>query len=217
MEVQRVSQKSLTRLEEHWCHCRKVKYLGVAPINSRLSPIPLHWLQNNSLFPIIHDKWLDFLWATTEIPWDTCLQFIGTPISAQELEDSSIQPESSREESWFPGFYWTGRPTFQNHLKRSLPWAIGKWEGPWFCCLRLSGYRDSLTRNKVGFPWSGLNAFSSFISQDEAMSESSAQILEKTLFPRLIWTVGLTSLDTSSGSWSSMLQRWRSLTLLDNW
>ena len=30
-------------------------------IKSRLSPITLHWLQNNSLFPIIHDKWLDFL------------------------------------------------------------------------------------------------------------------------------------------------------------
>ena len=31
-----------------------MKYLRVAQINSRLSPIPLHWLQNNSLFPIIH-------------------------------------------------------------------------------------------------------------------------------------------------------------------
>ena len=37
-------------------------------MNSRLSPIPLHWLQINSLFPNIHDKWLDFLQATTEIP-----------------------------------------------------------------------------------------------------------------------------------------------------
>ena len=45
-----------------------MKYLRVAQINSRLSPIPLHWLQNNTLFPIINEKWLDFLLATTEIP-----------------------------------------------------------------------------------------------------------------------------------------------------
>ena len=57
----RESPRSLRSLEEHWCHGRNVKYLSVAQINSRLSPIPLHWLQNNSLFPVIHDKWLDFL------------------------------------------------------------------------------------------------------------------------------------------------------------
>ena len=67
MELQS-PQKSLTSLEEHLCHRRNVKYLGVAQINSRLSQIPLHWLQNNSLFPIIHDKWLEILYATTEIP-----------------------------------------------------------------------------------------------------------------------------------------------------
>ena len=67
-EVQIVPQKSLTCLEEHRCHRKKVIYLGVAQTNSRLSPIPLHWLQNNTLLPIIQDKWLDFLYATTEIP-----------------------------------------------------------------------------------------------------------------------------------------------------
>ena len=60
-EVQRVPQKSLTSLEEHWCHRRNVKYLEVAQINTRLSPIPLHWLQKYSLVPIKQDKWLDFL------------------------------------------------------------------------------------------------------------------------------------------------------------
>ena len=35
----------------------------VPEINSRLSPIALHWLQNNSVFLIIHDKWLDLLQA----------------------------------------------------------------------------------------------------------------------------------------------------------
>ena len=29
-----------------------------SPNQTRFSPNPLHWLQNNSLFPIIHDKWL---------------------------------------------------------------------------------------------------------------------------------------------------------------
>ena len=61
--------------------------------------MPLHWLQNNSMFPIIHEKWLDFLYTTTEIPGDTRLKSIGTPISAQELEESSMHPISSREES----------------------------------------------------------------------------------------------------------------------
>ena len=53
----------------------------------------------------------------------------------------------------------------------------------------------------------GLKAVTSFTSQDEGMSESSVDTLEKTLVPRLIWTGGLTSLYTSRGFWSSMLQR----------
>ena len=46
----------------------------------------------------------------------------------------------------------------------------------------------------AGFLCSGLNAGSSFISQDEGMSESPLQTLEKALGPRLTWTGGLTSL-----------------------
>ena len=37
--------------------------------------------------------------ATPEIPSDTSLKSIGTPISAQEREESSMHPISSREES----------------------------------------------------------------------------------------------------------------------
>ena len=44
------------------------------------------------------------------------------------------------------------------------------------------------------FPCSVLNAGSSFISQDEGMSESPVETLEKALGPRLIWTGGLISL-----------------------
>ena len=118
-----------------------------------------------------------------------------------------MHPISSQEDSWFPGFYWTERLTLNKHLKRSLPSPIGMWEGPWVCCLKWSEYRDSLTRNRDGFPWSGLNAGSSFISQDEGMSESPVETLEKALGPRLIWTGGLISLDNSRSSCSSVLQK----------
>ena len=40
-----------------------------------------------------------FLWATPEIPLDTRFKSIGTPISAQELEESSMHPISSRQKS----------------------------------------------------------------------------------------------------------------------
>ena len=144
-------------------------------------------------------------------------EILGTPNSAQELEESSIQPVSSREENWFPGYYWTGRPTFHKHFKRSLPWAISMWEGLFVSCLKCNGPRETLNQKKARLPWSGLNAGSSFISQDEGMSESSVVTLEKTLVPRLILTGALKSVDTLRGSWSSMLQRWWGLTLLENW
>ena len=111
-------------------------------------------------------------------------------ISRQHLEESSLNPISSQGESWFPVFDESGEPTFQKHLKRSFPSAIGMWEGPWVCCLKWSGYQDALPSKNVAFPWSGLNAGFSFISQDEGMSESPVESLEKTLVPRLIWTGG---------------------------
>ena len=43
-------------------------------------------------------------------------------------------PHIISEESWFPGFYWRGRRTFHKHFKRSLPSAIGMWEGSWVFC-----------------------------------------------------------------------------------
>ena len=73
-------------------------------------------------------------------------------------------------------------------------------------------YRERPDPKKAGFPCSGLNLGSCFMSHDEGMSESCVEILEETLVPRLIWTGGLTSLDTSRGSWSSRLQK---LTRLD--
>ena len=80
-------------------------------------------------------------------------------------------------------------------------------KGPRVCFLKWNGYRDALTLKKVGFPCSGLNSGWSFISQDEGICESPLETLEEALGHRLIWTWGLTSLDTSRGTQSSMLQK----------
>ena len=68
-----------------------------------------------------------------------------------------------------------------------------------------------LTQKKAGFPCSGLNLGSCFVSKDEGMSESCLEILEATLVPRLIWTGHLTSLETSKGLWSSRIQKLKRL------
>ena len=60
---------------------------------------------------------------------------------------------------------------------------------------------------KAGFHCSRFNGGSSFISQDEEMSESPVKALENVVGPCLIWTAGLKSLDTSRGMRSSMLQK----------
>ena len=54
-------------------------------------------------------------------------------------------------------------------------------------CVKWSGHRDALTRKKAGFPCSGLKTGSSFISQDEGMSESPVETLGKALDILLIW------------------------------
>ena len=68
-------------------------------------------------------------------------------------------------------------------------------------------YYERPDSKEAGFPCSGLNLGSCFMSQDEGMSESCVEILEETLVNSVIWTGGLTSLDTSRGSWSSRLQK----------
>ena len=124
-----------------------------------------------------------------------------------------MYPISSQDEIWFPVFDWRFEPTFHQHLKWSFPSATGMWEGPCVSCLKWNGPRETLTQKKAGFPCIGLNSGSCFISQDEGMSESPVEFVEKTLVPRFIWTWGLTSLDTSRGSWSTRLQK---LTRLDS-
>ena len=93
---------------------------------------------------------------------------------------------------WFPDFDWRGKPTFHKHLKRSLPSEIGMWERLCVFFLKYNGRRDALTKKKPGFPFSALNAGSSYISQDEGMSESPLETLEKAIVLNLFWTEGLT-------------------------
>ena len=95
---------------------------------------------------------------------------------------------------WFRVFDWRGKPTFHKHLKRSLSSEIGMWERLCVFCLKYHGPRDDLTQKKAGFPCSALNAGSSFISQDEGMSESPVETLEKAIVVNLFWTEGLTSI-----------------------
>ena len=56
--------------------------------------------------------------------------------------------------------------------------------GPW----------KALTQKKARFPCSGINSGSSFLSQDEDMSESRVETVEKDIGLCLIWTGRMTSL-----------------------
>ena len=95
---------------------------------------------------------------------------------------------SSQDEIWFPVFDWRFEPTFHQHLKWSFPSAIGMWEGVCVSCLKWNGPRETLTQKNAWCPCIGLNSGSCFISQDEGMSESPVETLEKAVVLRLIWT-----------------------------
>ena len=101
---------------------------------------------------------------------------------------------SSQDDIWFPVFDWRFEPTFHQHLKWSFPSATGMCEGPCVSCLKWNGPRETLSQQKAGFPCIGLNSGSCFISQDEGMSESPVETLEKAIVLRLIWIGGITSL-----------------------
>ena len=101
---------------------------------------------------------------------------------------------SSKDESWCPVFDWKFEPTFHKYLKRSFPSAIGMWVGHCVSCLKWNAPREALTQKKAGFPCSGLNSGSSFSSQDEGVSQSPMETLEKAVGLCLIWTGGITSL-----------------------
>ena len=150
-------------------------------------------LHSYHVFHSIQYKWLDFPEESTEIPWDTRLKSIWRLISVQQLEESSMHPISSQDESWFPVFDWRGEPTFHKHLKCSFPSAIDMWVGPCVFYLKWNGPWETLTQKMAGLPCSGLNSGLCGISQDEGMSESPVETLEKAEVLLLIWIGGITS------------------------
>ena len=83
---------------------------------------------------------------------------------------------------------------FHQHHKWSFSSALGMWEGPCVACLKWNGPRETLTQKNSGFPFIVLNSGSYCICQDEGMSESPVETLEKSIVPRLIWIGGITSL-----------------------
>ena len=118
-----------------------------------------------------------------------------------------MHPISSQDESWFPDFDWSSEPHFHKHLKMSLPSAIGMRNGTCFFCIKWNESEEGLTEKKAEFPCSGLNSHTSFISQDEGMSESPVEILEKEVGLHFIWTGASHPFDTSRGTRNSVLQK----------
>ena len=105
-----------------------------------------------------------------------------------------MHPISSQDESWFPVFDWRFEPSFHQHLNGSFPSAIGMWEGRCVSCLKWNGLWETLTQKKAGLPCSGLNSELCFISQDEGISESTVETLEKAIVLHLSWIGGITSI-----------------------
>ena len=103
-------------------------------------------------------------------------------------------PHIAKCESWFHVFDWRFEPTFHQQLKWSFPSAICMWEGPCVFFLKWNGPRETLTQKKAVLPCSGLNLGSCCMSQDEGMSESPVETLEKAIVLRLIWIGGVTLL-----------------------
>ena len=104
-----------------------------------------------------------------------------------------LPPHIISEWEWFPVFDWRGNPNFLKHLKRSLPTEIVMWEGLCVFCIKWYVPRDELTQKKAGFPCSGLNTASYFISQNEGMTTSPVETLDKAIVLHRFWTEGLTS------------------------
>ena len=83
-------QQDCHKREEHWCHLRNAKLIGVPQINSRWSTFPLHWIHSRLSLHIIYNKCLDILYNNPEIPWDTHLKSIGTSISEKQQDEKGI-------------------------------------------------------------------------------------------------------------------------------
>ena len=103
-----------------------------------------------------------------------------------------MHPISSRDENDSLSSTEEVSQLFTSTSKGAFP-QIGIGEGHCVFWLKWNGPRNALTQKKAGFPYSGLNAGSYFISQDEGMTESPVETLEKAIVLHLFWTEGLTS------------------------
>ena len=152
MELNRITKNTVKTREEHLCHLRFAKEIGVLQMNSRWSTFPLHCIHSHLAFHIIYNKWLDILYNNPEIPWDSHPKSIGISISVKQQDERPGHPISSGEESWYPVFDWRGKPSFHKHRKRSFPLRICMWERPSVLCFKRNGPRDALIRKKYKFP-----------------------------------------------------------------
>ena len=186
--------------QEYKIYCCVPNQRKMKCISPALAQLPSHVTHHIQLV-------VDIVYENPEIPWDNHLMSRGTSISIKQLEESSLHAMSSGNERWFPVFDWRDKPSFHKHLKRSFPSEICMWEGPCVFWFKWNGHWDALTRKKPGFCGRVLNASSSFISQDERMSESPVETLQKAPGLHLIWTRDSYPCDTLRGSWNSVLQK----------
>ena len=73
-----------------------------------------------------------------------------------------------------------------------------------------------MTQMKAGFPCSGLNTGSSFISEDEGRSESPMETLEKALVPASSGQQASHPLTPREAPRVQCFKMWRGLTVVEN-
>ena len=103
-----------------------------------------------------------------------------------------MHPISSLDESWFPILNKDLShfpPAPQVEFSLSNRYVRGT-----LCFLsQVERTTRDVTQKKAGIPCGGVNSGSCFISQDEGMSESPVETLEKAIVLRLIWIGWITS------------------------
>ena len=116
-EIPQKSRRTLMSLQEY-------EITWGSSNHSRLNPIPLHWLQNNSLFPIVHEKWLNSFRQLPKFLRHTSSVYRNTNFSTGTRVKLHAPHIVSRSEL-IPRILLNRRPTLNKHLKRSLPSPIG--------------------------------------------------------------------------------------------
>ena len=120
LKFQRVPNNTVTRREEHWCHLRNTKLIGVPQITSRWSTFPLHCVQSNCLLKIKDLRSLDLLdWNSRESP-TTLLQDEKNADVTQGMQNCSVSPKSNWDEDNFPCIGSITTPRSTSYRKSGL-------------------------------------------------------------------------------------------------